>query len=339
MHTGWIPRLSERFLPRSLSAYLFALGAVALATLARVALGWLDVTLLYATYFPMVMLVALVSGPAVALFASLVSVLVVWWAFVPPFYIFNALTGPEAANAALFVASCTFMIWVAQLYRNAIARLRENDRQNRLLMRELEHRGKNTFAVVESIVRSSLEELPDRAATIVGRIRAVSSTNDVINRSPEHTSTIEDILRREFEPYGLQRLNADGDGVELEANIARGVVLVLHELVTNAVKHGALSAGRRNRVGPLAHRRPRGCARLARAGRPDRAAARALRIRQQAGHPHAESDGRRYPAGIPAGRAVLPADVLGRPALNGRDTALALSTIRRYRLPHPGAML
>jgi two-component sensor histidine kinase len=241
LHTEWIARLSERFLPRSLPAYLFALGAVALATIARMALGWVDVTLPYATYFPMVMLVALVSGPAVALFASLVSVLVVWWAFVPPFYALNAFTGPEAANAALFLASCTFMIWVAQLYRRAVARLRENDRQNRLLMRELEHRGKNTFAVVESIVRSSLEELPDRAATIVGRIRAVSSTNDVINRSPEHTSTIEDILRREFEPYGLQRLDADGDGVELEANVARGVALVMHELVTNAVKHGALS--------------------------------------------------------------------------------------------------
>jgi two-component sensor histidine kinase len=241
LETGWLQRLGEKFSPRSPAAYLLALGAVVLATVVRMALGWLDVTLYYATYFPTVMLVALICGPWVATVASFASAIVVWWVFVPPGYQFGPPTRSDIGNAILFLACCGLMIWVAQLYRRAMERLRANERQRTLIMSELEHRGKNTFAVVESIVRSSLEELPDRAQTIAGRIRAVSITNDIINRSPEHRSTIRAILRREFEPHGMHRLATSGDGVELEANVARAMALVIHELVTNAVKYGALS--------------------------------------------------------------------------------------------------
>jgi len=246
LETGWIQRLSEKFPSRSPSAYLFALGAVVLATIARIALGWLDVTLPYATYFPAVMLVALICGPLVASVASFASTIVVWWAFVSPRYEFGPPTRSDIGNAILFLASCALIIWVAQLYHRAMARLRENERQRTLMMGELEHRGKNTFAVVESIVRSSLEERPDLAGTIAGRIRAVSTTNDIINQSPGHRSTIAAILQREFEPHGINRLVASGDGqeleaLELEANVARAMALVIHELVTNAVKYGALS--------------------------------------------------------------------------------------------------
>jgi two-component sensor histidine kinase len=241
LETGWIQRLGEKFPPRSLSAYLFALGAVVVTTVARVALSWFDVTLVYVTYFPAVMLVALICGPLVATVASFMSAIAVWWFFLLPRHQFGVPTRSDIGNAILFLACCGLMIWAAELYRRAMARLRENERQRTLIMRELEHRGKNTFAVVESIVRSSLEELPDRAETIAGRIRAVSVTNDIINRSPEHRSTIKAILQREFEPHGIHRLVASGDGVELEANVARAMALVIHELVTNAVKYGALS--------------------------------------------------------------------------------------------------
>jgi len=241
LETGWIQRLSEKFPPRSPSAYLFALGAVVVTTVARVALGWFDVTLVYVTYFPAVMLVALISGPLVATAASFMSAIAAWWFFLLPRHQFGVPSRSDIGSAVLFLACCGLMIWVAQLYRRTLARLNENERQRTLVVSELEHRGKNTFAVVESIVRSSLEELPDRAATIAGRIRAVSITNDIINRSPEHRSTILAILQREVEPHGMHRLVSSGDGVELEANVARAMALVVHELVTNAVKYGALS--------------------------------------------------------------------------------------------------
>src|ERR1044071_9667880 len=137
------------FPPRSLSAYLFALGMVVLATLVRIALGSLGVTLPYVTYFPAVMMVALICGATAATVASIASAFVVWWAFIPPYYSLGAFTGLDARNAIVFLATSTVMIWVGQLYRNAVARLRDNERQRTLAMRELEHRGKNTFAVVE----------------------------------------------------------------------------------------------------------------------------------------------------------------------------------------------
>jgi two-component sensor histidine kinase len=108
-------------------------------------------------------------------------------------------------------------------------------------MRELEHRAKNTYAVVESIVRQSLDDQRERADLIAGRIRAVSTTNDIINHSKSHTATLSAILFNEFQPYDPSRVELIGPAVELSSDVARSIALVLHELVTNAAKYGALS--------------------------------------------------------------------------------------------------
>jgi two-component sensor histidine kinase len=104
----------------------------------------------------------------------------------------------------------------------------------------MEHRGKNTFAVVEAIVRNTLGA-GEEADTIVGRVRSVSSTNDIINKSPIHRASLRSIIRNEFEPYGPARVRCASRDLDLNPHTSRHVALVVHELVTNAVKHGALS--------------------------------------------------------------------------------------------------
>ena len=241
MHRGWLQRLSDRLPPNSAAAYLFGLVAIGLATVAQEAFGWLDASMSFATYFPAILLTALLAGPRAAAVAAVAAVFVVWWAFLPPRYGFGPLTHSDVANLGLFLLSSSLIVWLAYGYRQMIVRLDRNERERDLMMKELEHRGKNTFAVIEAIVRNTLGNDAANAETIVGRIRAVSSSNDIINQSADHRASLRSLLLNEFRAHGEKRVECTGTDVELSADIARNIALVIHELVTNAVKYGALS--------------------------------------------------------------------------------------------------
>jgi two-component sensor histidine kinase len=231
--------------PNSIGAYVFAGACVVVGTALRVAIGWIDAGAApFTIYFPIILIVALFCGAAVALVALAVILIVGWWAFIPPYYEFAAITSRELLNMLLFALTSILTIWLADSYRRVVDALRVEKRERELLFDELLHRGKNTFAVVSFIITSSLEENKEIAQEIVERVKAVSSTNDLITTSKTQTVILKQILDQEFAPYGTSRVAMSGGPIELSANAGRGVALVAHELVTNSVKHGALSSPR-----------------------------------------------------------------------------------------------
>lgn len=240
MRRGWLEALSERVRAHAFGPYVFALAVMAVAFGVRIVLGWMGATLNYVPHYPAILFIAFIAGPQAAAAAVGIIVVVVWWAFLPPHYEFNALAASDLANIVVFIGSSALSIWLAQRYGLTVAGLRAEERHRELMLREMEHRGKNTFAVVEAIVRTTLGA-NDNADTIVGRVRSVSSTNDIINKSPAHRGLLLSIIRNEFEPYGAERAHCSGQNIDLSPHTSRHVALVLHELVTNAVKHGALS--------------------------------------------------------------------------------------------------
>jgi two-component sensor histidine kinase len=238
---SWLSQEQHRLRPNSVAAYAFAALSVLVATWARWTFGLLGADLPFATYFPAVLVCTLVAGYHAGLATVLLSAVVVWWAFIPPPLAFGPMTLSRWMDLVLFISCAVPIVWVAQKYRNAVDHLHADDRERQFLMRELEHRAKNTYAVVESIVRQSLEHQPERADLIAGRIRAVSTTNDIINHSKSHTASLSAILMQEFQPYDPSRVELVGPDIELSSDVARSIALVLHELVTNAAKYGALS--------------------------------------------------------------------------------------------------
>ena len=56
-----------------------------------------------------------------------------------------------------------------------------------------------------------------------------------------HSIKLKALLLREFAPYGEDRLDAHGPEIQIEPNPARNLILLIHELVTNAAKYGSLS--------------------------------------------------------------------------------------------------
>jgi len=130
-----------------------------------------------------------------------------------------------------------------------ITQRKQDERQKETMIQELDHRVKNNLAVVQSIaehtVRSSptMEEFSDAFA---GRLRALAITHEMLARTRWEGADLRAMVERLTEPYraadGSPRVTMTGESLRLPAPVAPSVCMMLHELATNAAKHGALAS-------------------------------------------------------------------------------------------------
>jgi PAS domain S-box-containing protein len=113
------------------------------------------------------------------------------------------------------------------------------------LAREAEHRSKNLLASVQAAVLLSHSDTPEGLKrAIEGRIQALANVNSLFVETRWIGAELSDIATQELAPYAekdKRRIRIDGPQVLLEPNAAQAIAVTLHELVTNAVKYGALS--------------------------------------------------------------------------------------------------
>jgi len=123
-----------------------------------------------------------------------------------------------------FILSSTLLVWITDQLRRVRERLE-------VAMNELQHRGKNTFAVVQSIVHHSLAGHPELAKTIAERIKSVSSTNDLIAQKPSTmTVGLRELLDAKFNSFSCEINGCPR--ILLRAESARALSLIVHELRT-----------------------------------------------------------------------------------------------------------
>ncbi len=121
------------------------------------------------------------------------------------------------------------------------------DSHQQLLMAELDHRVKNILANVAAIARLSSANavsVASFASALDGRIHAMSSAHDLLRQSSWTGVDLHELVEGALAPFRSRSNNdivVDGDRVRLTSKFGQSMALVLHELVTNAVKHGALS--------------------------------------------------------------------------------------------------
>lgn len=128
-----------------------------------------------------------------------------------------------------------------------ISERKEWDRRQALLLRELSHRVKNSMAVVQSITRQTLRSASDPQAfaeAIEGRIQSLAASHSLLTAVDWKGIRLTELIRLQTEAMAdkaEKRILAKGEEVLLPAEAATQLGLVLHELGTNAVKHGSLS--------------------------------------------------------------------------------------------------
>ncbi len=115
--------------------------------------------------------------------------------------------------------------------------------QRELLMAELNHRVKNTLAVVQGIAHQTFRR-SDRAATnaFEGRLLALSTAHSLLTRSNWENASLRKLAADALQAGGGQRIAIEGPDIMLSPRTALSLALALHELFTNTLKYGALSA-------------------------------------------------------------------------------------------------
>jgi two-component sensor histidine kinase len=116
------------------------------------------------------------------------------------------------------------------------------EEQRLLLLNELNHRVKNTLAVVQGIARQSFRDAEARASLEVfeARLAALSRAHNLLTDADWKAANLRDIVLDQLAQAGA-RVQATGPSVMLAPQIAVSLALALHELGANATKYGALS--------------------------------------------------------------------------------------------------
>jgi two-component sensor histidine kinase len=206
-------------------------------------MGWGQPDLMVVAYLPAILATGLLAGIPAALGVTLVSILIIWFIFAPLHLQLATLPMGVLLGLAMYVIAALFTIYFAQCCRIVLRRLNERNHTNELLTRELQHRNRNIFTIIELIVQKTLSADPENANKIFRRIRSVMYANDRLTGEKPQLLTLKGLLLQAFEPYGADRIVADGLDVAITPDTARNLILLINELATNAAKYGALSNG------------------------------------------------------------------------------------------------
>jgi two-component sensor histidine kinase len=137
-------------------------------------------------------------------------------------------------------------------HHREVERAREEE-QRTLLLRELNHRVKNVFALTNAIITMTARSATtpkEMAEALRGRLTALSRAHDLVRPALNDVKAegsvsfrviLDDILLAYQNPDLPGRIRAVGDDLAIRGHAITNLALVLHELATNAAKYGALS--------------------------------------------------------------------------------------------------
>jgi len=158
----------------------------------------------------------------------------------------SSLAGPLWRNLAItsVIGSILLLVGLAFAVRMATT-IARGEMLHSLLIEELNHRVKNTLAILQSIATQTFRSA-SRAEreNFEGRLGALAEAHNLLSMERWRGSELQDVIRRVLQPYLLNnptRIAMSGPKVPLSPRPAVVLSMIIHEIATNAAKYGALS--------------------------------------------------------------------------------------------------
>jgi two-component sensor histidine kinase len=136
----------------------------------------------------------------------------------------------------------SFLAAVANVVAGAIQR-RQLDQRHELMIRELRHRSGNLFSQLLALFSQTAKNsrsVADLVAKYEARVLALANAHRLITEGGWKSTSLNELLNTLLAPF-LDRISFGGPNVFLEPDPTFGLSMAVHELATNASKHGSLS--------------------------------------------------------------------------------------------------
>jgi two-component system CheB/CheR fusion protein len=132
-----------------------------------------------------------------------------------------------------------------------VTKLARAEAEQQILIDELHHRTRNLLTMVQSLIAQTMKNsrsMEEFQQKLEGRLSALSRVQGLLSSPASEVITVERLLKMELEAYEAkiesERVSLEGPAVVLSDELVKMLALALHELVTNAVKYGALHSPR-----------------------------------------------------------------------------------------------
>lgn len=233
--------LADRATPRKLLGTAVVLAA---ATIARWLLGDSARPVPFVTYFPVVLLAALFYGWRWGALTTFIAAVIVNRVFTPA-PLLPGVAWKTTILLVYFALSCAFLVMIGNALRRTVREMDAVSRQRDMLTRELKHRVKNTLSTVIALVSrgDTSGTAEDFQKDLQERLRALARATDLLAAGENKPTALRKVVSDALEPFGLSNaVTLDGPDCRIPGKTAYQLLLIVHELCTNALKHGALSS-------------------------------------------------------------------------------------------------
>jgi two-component sensor histidine kinase len=205
----------------------------------------------FLTIYPAVILAALFGGRGPGFLAAVLAGGCQWAFFIPTLHLLAVAT--YALDASVCVMLIDYINRTVDLLRANIDEEKQAKQHQYLLAKELHHRIQNLFTVIQGVIRFSLpgEGMTQESALrkrLLDRLQSMSAANRAITDSMGDGVRLLDLINGEIRGFESRVNVSGGSGLVLGPQMTQDFSMILHELVTNALKYGALSVAK-GRVG------------------------------------------------------------------------------------------
>jgi len=257
-----LPASLKSLIPPNVTRGLTAIAFAGMAITLRYALQQVDAGVApFALIFPAVLAATMLSGWLAGALTLAISELAVWRLFLPDPPGPALLSLRDALELALFTASGAALIFLTEAFvqdSRAAAKRRtlevrqaqlDSERQLRIAQ-EMNHRVKNTLAIVQSLASQSFHggrAEPAAQADFSQRLRALAGAHELLIEKGRQSFPLREVISRAIAPFEAGdggRIRLAGPDLPVATRKAVPLTMALHELGTNAVKYGALSVAR-----------------------------------------------------------------------------------------------
>jgi two-component sensor histidine kinase len=217
----------------------------ALAVIVPTALRWMIDGGAYGTtltiYLPAILMISVYLGRGWGLAAMAGSVAAM--IFVLPAQMIDVRPGVYAVAILLFVGSAMVMVVVGDALRIAVLAFRERTRQAEDFNRELQHRTKNSLQMIRALASRATKATDPGAfyEALSGRLEALAKANELLRFGALETCDLRELVEAAIKPFETRQIVVDGPDLSVSREACVPLIMGLHELSTNATKHGALS--------------------------------------------------------------------------------------------------